>query len=488
MNYLSIAFPIFVAVIFLASICIPTAFKGPLLLLAGIFFYLSFDPRYFIFLLFVALSTFVSARMCVKTSYKKVILVLCVLANAAVWFAVKYVPWLLQKAITPAVYYTVFTAENAPLKLLVPVGISYFTLQALGYLADVYTGKIAPEKRFWKYLLFLSYFPAIVQGPISRYEQLSPQLLNRNRVSFDTVRSSLLLIVFGLVKKMVIADRLGLFVNHYFTHYNIYEGVILYIAAIAYSIQLYTDFSGCVDLCRGVSGLFGVNLIDNFNRPYFAKSIKEFWGRWHISLSSWLKDYIYIPLGGNRKGIARKYINLAIVFLVSGIWHGVGFNFILWGLLHAFYQIVGEHTMAQRNKIKSFIGIEPDSFSDRFYKTVITFHLVTFAWIFFRADSITAGCDFIAGMISQPALWELFDGTLYAHGMDQNFFTAIAVHICILFVLEKKFKTQEDLAKAILQQHLFLRWFIYLVLIFDVMLLGVYGSGYSAANFMYGGF
>lgn len=483
MSYISLTFAIFTAVLMAVFYLLPPKCRGWILLLGSLGFYLCFDVRCVLFLLFTACTTYLGALRLETSSNKKIITAVCVILNAAVWFTIKEIPWLLKSVGRIGLQIDYSTAH-----WLVPVGISYYTLQAIGYLVDVSKGRITAERSFWKYLLFLSWFPAIVQGPISRYEQLMPQLLNQKPYHFERMRDHLVLILFGLVKKMVVADRLGIFVNTMFASFEEYYGVVLYLGAVGYAIQLYTDFSGCVDICRGVSGLFGVELVHNFNRPYLARSIKEFWGKWHMSLSGWLKDYVYIPLGGNRKGTARKYINLMITFLVSGLWHGAGFNFFLWGGMHAVYQILGQSTEGLRTKVRRMIGVEEDSFSERIYQTLITFHLVTFAWIVFRAGGLMTGLKYICNMFSQSGIWMLFDGTVYGFGLTQNYITLLAVHICILFAAELCSKSQEGIITALTRQHVFLRWTVYFVLIFDVLLFGVYGSGYDMASFMYGGF
>lgn len=287
---------------------------------------------------------------------------------------------------------------------------------------------------------------------------------------------------------MVIADRLGILSSHCFDNYEELSGLVLYLGVVAYSIQLYTDFSGCVDICRGVSGLFGVELVHNFHRPYLSRSIKGFWSRWHMSLSSWLKDYIYIPLGGNRKGRARKYLNITVTFLVSGLWHGAGFNFFLWGLMHAAYQIIGDITMPLRRKWKRLMGLKEGSASERIFQTVITFHLVALAWIVFRAGGLITGLDYIQNMLWHLDPWVLVDGTLLSLGLSQNYLVFLVAHIVLLFAAEHRFARQEDAIQSVLDAHLILRWALYLLLIFDVLLFGVYGQGYDMGSFMYGGF
>ena len=485
-NYLSLGFGLFVACFMVLFYLVPTKFRRYVLLLGSLIFYASYDLRYFLFLLFVAASTFLAAKMMDKKR-RKAIFVVVIALNAAVWYAVKVLPWtvwMLKRGLALIGISIVEPEWN----LLIPLGISYYILQAISYLADVYKGKIEPEKSFGKYLLFLSWFPAVVQGPISRYDKLMPQLLHDKKYSFDAMRDNLVLILFGLVKKMVIADRLAIYVNTCFDQFADLRGIVLYLAAVVYAFQLYTDFSGCVDICRGVSGLFGVELIPNFNRPYFSRSVKEFWGRWHMSLSGWLKDYIYIPLGGNRKGTLRKYINLMITFLVSGLWHGAGTTFFVWGALHAIYQIVGQCTAGIRSRVRKLIRIEENSASEKIYQTLITFHLVTLAWIFFRSTGFMDALQYIRNMLSEAQLWKLLDGSLYSLGLNQNYWGLLIAHICGLFAIEHFSKDQTSAVATLTRQHVIIRWVVYLILIFDVILFGVYGSGYDMRSFMYGGF
>lgn len=489
LNYISLSFSILVIVLVILYYVLPNKvnIRGTALLIGSLFFYLSFDLKYSIFLAFTAISTYLAALKMQDCLSKKKVLINCITANVFIWFVIKVMPWVVE------VNYSILNLFGFDFKLdnsaiIVPVGISYFTLQAIGYIADVYKGITLPEKSFWKYLLFITYFPAIVQGPISRYNNLMPQLLNKEEYSFERMRKGLTLILFGLVKKVVVADRLGLLVDAGYGSYSDLDGGVLYLVAICYSVQLYMDFSGCVDICRGVSSLFNVELINNFNRPYLATSIKDFWSKWHISLSSWLKDYIYIPLGGNRKGAARKYINLLITFLVSGIWHGAGFSFLMWGGLHAVFQIIGQATAEFRNKVKSKMGIAPGSVSEHMYQIIITFNLVNFAWIFFRAPSFMTAVHYIHRMFTKLNPAGLFDGTIYELGISQTYFFILILHFIVFFVVEKYTKSQNSAIEGILHHHVIIRWVVYIILIFDIILFGAYGSGYDLSGFMYGGF
>ena len=487
MNYLSLSFAFFVAVVFLLYYTMPKKTRWCILLVASIGFYGLFSLEYIPFLLFSALSTYATARILEKAKQKALPICLCILANVGVWFYIKQIPWILT--MVGPVFSESGPEFSAPsFDIITPIGISYFTLQSIAYLVDVAKGKVQAERNPLKYLLFLSWFPAIVQGPISRYDELMPQLENTNKPSFDKCRDSLVLILFGLVKKMVIADRIAIFANDCFSNHADLQGVILYLGAIAYSIQLYADFSGCVDICRGTSCLFGVNLIDNFQRPYFSCSIKEFWGRWHISLSSWLRDYIYIPLGGNRKGTFVKYLNIFIVFMVSGLWHGAGFNFFVWGMMHAGYQVIGAITNPIRRKIKDKLYIAEDSLFERALQSLITFHLVALAWIVFRSSDMAAAIAYIQNMFKSAEIGVLFDGSLFTHGLSQGALNVLIVNLIILFKTEKTFSNVEDSIAALTKSHIVIRWFVYIVLILNVLLFGAYGNGYDLNGFLYGGF
>ena len=313
MSYISLYFFLFFVVILVAFYVVPTKYREIVLLSANMIFYLSFDIRYIIFLLLVAGSSFYIAKLIKDTSKNhKNLLILVILFNALMWGTIKWGRYFIG-IISEGIL------EHIGIYWLVPIGISYYTLEAISYVVDVYMKKIEPEKSFFKYLVYISYFPKIVQGPITKYNEID---LNHHKTLKEIdVKTNISLIAVGFVKKLVVADRLAIFVNYCFDNYDVLDGGVLYIGAVCYSIQLYLDFSGCVDICRGFSGLLGIHLKDNFNCPYFSKSVKEFWGKWHISFSTWLKEYIYIPLGGNRKGKNRKYINIMLTFIVSGICH-----------------------------------------------------------------------------------------------------------------------------------------------------------------------
>lgn len=367
--------------------------------------------------------------------------------------------------------------------LIVPLGISFYTLQAISYLVDVSRRTIPAERNPARLALYLMFFPTIMQGPISRYGQLAPQLWTPHRFDYDALKSGLMLALWGFFKKMVIADRAAMLVNGVFGADSTAEGFVVLLGVLAYSLQIYADFSGCVDISRGIAQALGINLIQNFNHPYLATSIKDFWHRWHISLSSWLKDYIYIPLGGNRHGAFRKYLNILIVFAVSGLWHGTGVNFFIWGLLHGVYQVADGLTAKWRTKIVAMAKVDQTTFSFRLAQRLWTFALVAFAWIFFRAPTFSDACSVLRRLMHFNP-WVLTDGSYLTFGLDAKDFDVLILSTSVLLVvslMQERFSVRAALSR----QGLWLRWTIYLLGIFGTLIFGVYGPGCDAAQFIY---
>ncbi|WP_026511015.1 MBOAT family O-acyltransferase [Butyrivibrio sp. LC3010] len=395
------------------------------------------------------------------------------------------IPWLLIKNSN---FVLEAIMKKDPINLVTPLGISFYTLQLIAYLADVYMEKIKPEKNIAKYILFTSFFPQVIQGPIPRFGQLHPQLTEGHLFDEKNFVKGFQLVIWGFFLKLVIADKAAVIVNTVFDNFPAYSGAYIWVASFLYSIQLYADFLACTTLARGVSRMFGIELVNNFKRPYFSTSIKDFWRRWHISLSEWLRDYIYIPLGGNRKGKTRKYINLVVTFLISGMWHGAGLKFLAWGLMHALYQIIGEFTYKAREKAYTFCGISAESNKKRWIKIAGTFLLVNFAWIIFRANSLGDGAKLLLHMFTDFNPWVLFNDRIFTLGLDWK---EVVVLIVSVYILRKVGKYQEmgkSLGEKIYTQPLLIRWGIYIVAIICVLLFGTYGYGFDAQDFIYGGF
>lgn len=317
--------------------------------------------------------------------------------------------------------------------ILVPVGISFFILQAISYLMDVYRKDIAAEKNIINVLLYLSFFPCILSGPIQKGKEFIPEIRKSKALVWDNVEKGLLMCCWGYFQKLVLSNRLAVMVDNIFAQYTEQKGIILIIGAAVYGLQLYVDFSGYSDIVIGIAKVFGFDLLKNFDFPYSSLTIKEFWRRWHISLSSWLKEYIYFPLGGSRKGTFRKYLNVMIVFLVSGLWHGNGLNYLVWGALHGVYQVIGDMTQKGKKKIHDMAGIDENSLFYKFYQKLIVFLLVDFAWIFFKAADVQTAIRYIRNMF-YCNFGSLFDGTLLNFGLGYYDYIILILGVVIFWV------------------------------------------------------
>ena len=285
--------------------------------------------------------------------------------------------------------------EVSTLNIILPVGISFYTFQTLSYTIDVYKGRIKPSHNFLDFALYVSFFPQLVAGPIERAQKLLPQFLRRRKFNIEQAKSGIYLVVWGLFKKMVIADSCAIYVNSIFENYQSLDSLTLFLGAVFFSFQIYCDFSGYSDIAIGTARLFGINLMQNFNYPYFSRNVGEFWRRWHISLSTWFRDYVYIPLGGSQGSKWLTIRNVFIIFLVSGFWHGANWTFLMWGGLHALLFI--PLLLMKRNRLYLDTSTLHKLFP-RFKESiqiVLTFLLITFFWIFFRAETITVAFDYI---------------------------------------------------------------------------------------------
>lgn len=340
------------------------------------------------------------------------------------------------------------------------------------------------EKNIVKYALFVSFYPQLVAGPIERPGNLLNQIQNIEKAKlwdFERVRDGLLLMFWGLFQKLVIADRASIPVNQVFGNYQNYGFLELTIVSVLFAFQIYCDFGGYTNIARGAARVMGFSLMQNFHQPYFATNIRDFWQRWHISLTSWFKDYLYIPLGGNRKGTIRQYINILIVFCISGLWHGAGWHFVAWGLLHAGYQIVGN----VKNQIKKNIDFPVKStmqysFSQKLGKGIVTFILVDFAWVVFAADNLHHAYYIFRQMLT------VFQTTsIYEIGLDRGNWFMLFLGIVLLMMVDLAHEKKKSIFRWVNRQALWFRWILYLTLIWCIILFGIYGVGYDSSQFIY---
>ena len=391
MTFNSFEFLIFFPIFLLCYFLLPKKLKMPAMLILSYWFYAAWNFKLLGLILFTTAVSYFCALAMEKTekkSLKKFYITLTLLVCLGTLFFFKYYNFMADTVSSIAGAVSGKTYDFS-LNLILPVGISFYTFQTLSYAIDVYRGDIKAERNFFWYALFVSFFPQLVAGPIERPENLMPQLKEFHRLDVENAFIGMQKMAVGFFKKIAVADILATYVNAVYNDIENATALGIIIATLLFAVQIYCDFSGYTDIAIGCARIMGIKLMQNFDRPYTARSIKEFWDRWHISLSTWFRDYLYIPLGGNRCSRMRYYLNLFIVFLVSGLWHGANWTFIIWGALHGFFRIFGSATKKGRMALYEKMGIKKDSRIFAAMQRFCTFFLVCFAWIFFRANSIS---------------------------------------------------------------------------------------------------
>lgn len=393
MLFQSLSFAVFMTVVFLLYWLLPHKYRWLLLLAANGYFYLSFDSVAWVVLLVTLLTSYFTGMVLEKQEQgkrKRVLFAAGVLSVLVFLFVFKYLGFAVETVEKVLKLFAVPVQETT-LKLLMPAGISFYSFQMIGYLADVYRGKIKAEHHLGKYAVFVSFFPNISSGPIERAGHFLPQLEEKKSFDYEQVVCGSRLLLWGMLKKAVFADKFARYADLVFNNVYAFSGLSLVLATLLYTFQIYCDFSAYSDMAIGLGKMLGFELPGNFKSPYFATSITDFWSRWHISLSTWFRDYVYIPLGGNRVSKARRNVNLMVTFLVSGLWHGANWTFVLWGGIHGICQVV-EKTLkeafgSRRERGKRIRNV---------LAGILTFCIVSYAWMFFRANSISEAL-YIAG-------------------------------------------------------------------------------------------
>ncbi len=485
MLFNSSSFLVFFPIIVLFYYIIPNKIKNYWLLLASFFFYMCWNVKYIVLLLCSIITTYSCALLIERSQRKKNWLFLCLAINLGILFVFKYfnlfsdsVVWAVGKLIRIQV--TPITHS-----LLLPVGISFYTFQALSYSIDVYRGDIKPERNLIKYALFVSFFPQLVAGPIERSKNLLIQFDQVHDFDTERVKHGLELMVWGYFEKLVIADRVAIFVNNVYNHYEGYGFFEIALATVGFAIQIYCDFDGYSRIAIGAAQVLGFKLCDNFHQPYYAVSIKDFWRRWHISLSSWFKDYLYIPLGGNRCGKVRKHLNILITFMVSGLWHGASWNYVAWGMIHGVYQVLEEMILPIRSKVENVFGISKNCGSYKLFWGTCTFIMTAFAWIFFRAGSGKEAVLIIRQLFSAYNPWVLFDSSLYNCGLDRINTGILLISILVLMSVDRLHEKGIMIRNMIDKQNLPARLLVYYLSVMIVVIFGVYGPEFEMSKFLY---
>ncbi|MDP2335286.1 MAG: MBOAT family O-acyltransferase [Bacteroidota bacterium] len=444
------------------------------LFIASYCFYGWWDARFLILIFISSIVDFVLGRAIFYQAIKKKklhLLWLCMFINLGMLGFFKYYNFFIDSFSTLSANLG-FQPNLKTLQIILPVGISFYTFQSLSYSIDIYRGKIKPTNDFISFMTFVSFFPQLVAGPIERASHLLPQFLKARSFKYDQLVSGFRFILYGLFKKMVIADRLAYFVDHIYNSPEKYDGFVLLAATFMFGFQIYCDFSGYSDIAIGSARLLGFDLMQNFKTPYWSKSFKDFWHRWHISLSTWFRDYVYIPLGGNRVSQSRWTANILLTFTLSGLWHGASLTFIIWGFLHGFL-LVSEYFVTKfisLTKRISWVGF------------VITFPVVNVIWVFFRADSLDQSLYILS---SFKNLNLSFLSKALSLFFENNEFREASISILAsfpLFFLIEILANKTDFNKLIRNKSKIMRWSVYLVLVFMILIFGVLNS---APEFIY---
>lgn len=464
MLFNSFSYLIFLPIVFVIywSLNNNLKFQNLFLLIASYFFYAFWDYRFLFLLIFSTLLDFITGKLIYnaeKPTQKKRWLLISVSINLGFLGVFKYFNFFTE-SFTELFSHFGFKIDPFTLKLILPVGISFYTFHGLSYVIDIYKNRFKPIDDFISYSVFVCFFPLLVAGPIERATHLLPQITSKRVINYNSFVDGLRQILWGLVKKIIIADSCAYYVNSIFSSYNSYNGITLYLGAVLFAIQIYGDFSGYSDIALGSAKLFGINLLRNFSYPYFSRDIAEFWRRWHMSLSSWFRDYVYIPLGGSKANLGVRIRNTFIIFLISGFWHGANWTFIFWGLLNALYFL--PLLLLETNKNNSDIvakGKLLPTFKEIF-QILGTFLITTFAWIFFRSINLHSSFEYLNIIFSKT----LFENPI---PIDNKLLIALFIFFLLEWLGRENIHPLQILDKRIPK---FFRWAIYYVLLLSLYL------------------
>ena len=535
MSYQSFSFILFVAIVLFFYYLLGKKRQLYVLAVANLVFYAIAGVKYIPFIFITMIATFLTGKkigaiyeeadkklaMCNTPKEKKEVRT----ASKAEAKKVLHVALFVSIALLGVCKYTSFTIKNINVifnllnieqleifNMILPLGISFYTFMALSYVLDIYWKRYKAESNFLMYAVYLSYFPHVVQGPIDRFNDFKKQIENGVALSYQNITYGAQLALWGFFKKLVIADRLGLFVNNILDTWQQAHGLILIAAIAVYSIQIYTDFSGCIDIVTGVSEMFGIQLKKNFNHPYFSKTMPEFWRRWHISLQEWFKDYVYYPVStsdfmrkikksfkqkGNKKAeeLFSSCFPILVVWMITGIWHGASWNFVVWGLYHATL-LIGSHVLEPVfNKLNQIFHVDTENFGWYCFQMLRTYILCCIGRVFFVVTSVGQSFSILKKMVTNlsfgalmtslhtygSSLSEVIEG-IFAMGKFDILIAIIAVGVLLIVdILQEKMKIRETLSR----QNIIFRWIIIYIGLFAVILFGIYGPGFDATSFIY---
>lgn len=439
----------FIAIMILTTILyylLPKKTKPYVLLIISICVYASLGIKSLLYIIISSVTTYIATLLFQKNKYKKLILILTLIINIGILVIIK---------------------SELIKNIIVPLGISYYTFQVVSYLIDVYRNKYKPEKDIAKYFVYTMYFPYLFIGPINRFDDISNSLFKEDKkINLSSMYNGILRIGWGFFKKLLIANRINVLIATITQNPSEYNGAFALFAMLLYSIQLYADFSGGIDIVIGFSKVLQINVKENFDTPYISQNIQEFWRRWHISLSSWFRDYVYIPLGGNRCSKLRHYFNTIIVFLLSGLWHGI--NYVLWGLLHAIFLILGKF-ITTKNK---------------YLNITVTFLIVSFLWSFFIWPTTLESLQMIGSVFTTFNYSELFNNILNL-GLNLANYIVLIISVILLIIYDLKREKINSKLKSLKTEH---KLILFAGLVWVILIFGMYGIGFNASEFIYNKF
>lgn len=469
MIFTTYQFLVFFIVVFILFFTVPKSWRHPLLLVSSYYFYMCSIPWYITVIIGITLIDFwagIRIEDARSRRSKRAYLIVSLISNFGLLFTLKYAGFFEKSILNDAL------GLGFPvLRFILPLGISFHTFQAVSYTVEVYKGRSPAERNLLIYALYVAFFPQMVAGPIERPYNLLPQFHTEKNLNLARFESGFRMALWGVFKKMAVADLLATAVNTVYDRPSGFTGPTLALATFFFAVQIYCDFSGYSDIAIGIARMMGYDLMINFRQPYFAKSVGEFWHRWHISLSTWFRDYLYIPLGGSRVRRSRYFVNIMVVFLISGLWHGANWTFAIWGGLHGFYLIFGQFTAPLRNRLKAALGLDKTGGFLTVCQVLITFLLATVAWVFFRASTVQDAFY----IVSHLTAWRGFETSeILSLGLPRFELASAIFLIATVFITEWCIFQRPRLVTGLWAGRPF-RWAITYACVFAVIFFGIFG-------------
>ncbi len=478
MHFNSTDFLLFFPIVTIFYFLLPHRYRWMLLLAASCVFYMFFIPAYILILIFTIIIDYVAGILIEnsKATHRKRFLMMSLIANIGVLAIFKYYNFFIENINELFIHLNITNTVIPYLNIILPIGLSFHTFQAMSYTIEVYRGNQKAERHFGIYSLYVLFYPQLVAGPIERPQHLLPQFREEHFFDYKRITDGLKLMTWGIFKKVVIADRLTLIVDQVYSNPHHYRGTGLIVATIFFAFQIYCDFSGYSDIAIGAAQVMGFRLMKNFNAPYLSSNVSEFWKRWHISLSTWFKDYLYISLGGNRMSIARWFLNLMIVFIVSGVWHGAKWTFVVWGAIHGFLLIIEivKGMMAKR------FSLELKGAFIKKINVAVTFSLFCIAWVFFRANSMPDAWYIIThftdpfSKIHNTGIFSTLMGGVISHYSPIDW--ALSFILIGVLIFSDNVEGKQGIINRINSLSPYKRWMIYYAIIILILSIGKFGN------------